>query len=163
MAYNRKPKVWDRQPKESWQAHEAFLLYLNMGDTRSQAKVAVKLGKSTTLMNRWSSEWDWVERVRAYDNFMFEEDTKRAKNEIKARYERIGKISDTLMATAIEALKNVNPKKLSPQDTLAFMRIAATFADKHKVTALPRDFEDMDEGMLGGLLSALLSEDYVDD
>lgn len=57
----------ERLSGESAQAHEAFTLYVNMGADRSTAKVAQRLSKSKTLINRWSGHHKWQERVRAYD------------------------------------------------------------------------------------------------
>jgi CRP-like cAMP-binding protein len=58
---------WDRQPRETEPAYEAFLAYRDLGSGRSLAKVGAGLGKSEALMERWSSRWGWVERARAYD------------------------------------------------------------------------------------------------
>lgn len=57
----------ERQKGESAVAFEAFRIYLEAGPARSTAKVARSLGKSKTLIDRWSSRWSWVERVRAFD------------------------------------------------------------------------------------------------
>lgn len=43
---------WDRQPKETMEAFQAFAAYRDLGDERSGAKVAKALGKSTQLINR---------------------------------------------------------------------------------------------------------------
>ena len=58
---------WERQPGESHEAFEAFQTYRDMGPARSLAKVGEKLGKSTALMERWSSRHGWVERVAAWE------------------------------------------------------------------------------------------------
>ena len=63
----RSPGPGDRQPKETAKAFEAFRCYLEMGPGRSLAKVGEALGKSKTLMDRWSSRWNWAERVREYE------------------------------------------------------------------------------------------------
>ncbi|KQP81618.1 hypothetical protein [Aeromicrobium sp. Leaf291] len=58
---------WDQLTDESGPAYEAFLAYRDLGLARSNAKVARELGKSTTLMNRWSSRHSWVLRASAWD------------------------------------------------------------------------------------------------
>jgi len=59
-------QLWEQQQDESHQAFEAFRKYLDLGVDRSTAKVAQALSKSKTLMDRWSSNWNWSERVSAY-------------------------------------------------------------------------------------------------
>lgn len=58
---------WDRQPDESNPAWEAFRIYRDMGLTRSLTKVAAEVGKSTTLLGRWSKRHTWPLRTSAYD------------------------------------------------------------------------------------------------
>jgi hypothetical protein len=58
---------WHRQKGESWMAFEAFEIYLGLGLDRSLRATGEELGKSTTLMSRWSARWRWVERTRAFE------------------------------------------------------------------------------------------------
>jgi hypothetical protein len=57
---------FEQQPKETDKAFAAFSLYLSMGAERSLDAVGRKLGKSKVLMERWSSRWQWSERVTAH-------------------------------------------------------------------------------------------------
>ncbi|USK77822.1 hypothetical protein [Peribacillus frigoritolerans] len=77
-----KKQPFERQDKETEKAFEAFRIYRELGSERSCAKVGEKLGKSSTLIERWSSRWDWVERVKSYDSEM---DRKALKQEEKKR------------------------------------------------------------------------------
>jgi len=52
-----------RLPYESTKAYNAFRVYAEMGDKRSLRAVGQKLGKSTTIIERWSSKWKWRERI----------------------------------------------------------------------------------------------------
>lgn len=61
------PELWERQPNESEEAWEAFVLYRELGDDRSLAKVCSVLGKSDTMLDRWSSRHRWTDRVQAWD------------------------------------------------------------------------------------------------
>ena len=71
MTQNKRTvEPWDCQDGESWQAFEAFVSYRDMGSVRSHAKVAVQLGKSIALMNRWASRWSWANRLTEYDRFL---------------------------------------------------------------------------------------------
>jgi hypothetical protein len=60
--------IYERLPKESWQAFEAFVTYRDMGANRSIRLVAQKIGKNPTLMSKWSRQHRWPERAHAYDD-----------------------------------------------------------------------------------------------
>src|SRR5258708_2446203 len=63
-------KIYEQQAKESAKAFAAFSLYLDLGAERSLEVVRVKCGKCARLIQRWSSRWNWGERVRAYEENM---------------------------------------------------------------------------------------------
>jgi hypothetical protein len=92
---------WERQPRESDEAWQAFKTYRDWQDTegtlRSYAKVAAKLGKSTTLMERWAKRWNWQERVRLHTNSLEEVARLETIKEIKAFRKRAAR---QLMAKA---------------------------------------------------------------
>jgi hypothetical protein len=52
---------------ESAKAFAAFSVYLSLGEERSLDCVARKIGKSKTLMERWSTRHGWVSRADAHD------------------------------------------------------------------------------------------------
>ena len=58
--------VFEQQPRESSKAFAAFQVYLRMGPQRSLAAVGQQLGKSGTVIERWSTKFDWVSRVQAH-------------------------------------------------------------------------------------------------
>ncbi|MCU1612630.1 MAG: hypothetical protein JWO98_170 [Frankiales bacterium] len=58
--------IWERQPEESTPAWEAFAVYRDHPD-RSLVAVARELGKSASLVARWSARWSWVQRAAAWD------------------------------------------------------------------------------------------------
>ena len=60
------PLMFEQQPKESNKAFAAFAMYLSLGAERSLELVARKLNKSKTIIGRWSSRYDWPERVGGY-------------------------------------------------------------------------------------------------
>lgn len=63
-----KSESFFRLPKEGEKPFEAFCLYRDAGAQRSLRRVARALGKSDTLIKRWSSAWMWNERARDWDN-----------------------------------------------------------------------------------------------
>lgn len=62
--------AFEQQPKESAKAFEAFSMYLNMGPERSLAAVGQKVGKSKSLLERWSAKFDWPGRVQAQGAYL---------------------------------------------------------------------------------------------
>jgi hypothetical protein len=77
----------DRMPRESEEAHAAFLAYRDMGSIRSLGRVGQELGKSCTILGRWSAKFDWVARCRAWDNHLQAERDKVAAAEAR-KWER---------------------------------------------------------------------------
>src|SRR5689334_16373646 len=70
--------VFDQQPRESDKAFAAFKVYLELGPERSLVLVADKVGKSTTLMERWSRKFDWPARVQAHSAHLADVERKAA-------------------------------------------------------------------------------------
>ncbi len=58
--------TFEQQPKEGAKAFAAFSLYLSLGPERSVAAVGKQLGKSGSLLDRWSKRFDWQGRVQAH-------------------------------------------------------------------------------------------------
>lgn len=56
-----------RLPTESTKAYAAYECYREFGAARSVAKVGQELGKSKTLMDRWSAQYQWVTRAAEWD------------------------------------------------------------------------------------------------
>lgn len=126
MARNdRNENSWDRQKGETVQAFEAFDLYCQLGDERSLAKVGQKLGKSTTLMERWSSQWNWVNRSRDYDNEKKRQELQAEKKAYRAMRDRQLGIAVQFQKKAFEALKKLKIEEMSPRDIKEFMKLGA--------------------------------------
>lgn len=64
------PLEFEQQEKESDKAFAAFAMYLSMGSERSLEAVRQKCGKSSRLIQRWSSRWRWTERVTAHTSHL---------------------------------------------------------------------------------------------
>lgn len=62
--------VWDMLENETSAAYHAFVCYRDLGVERSLSHAVKALGKSKGYvgqLERWSSEYQWVERTRAWD------------------------------------------------------------------------------------------------
>ena len=60
------PLMFEQLPRESNKAFAAFKTYLELGPQRSLVLVAGKVGKSKTMVEKWSRRFDWPARVAAH-------------------------------------------------------------------------------------------------
>ena len=116
---------WERQPKESVQAYEAFYLYLRMGEKRTLRKVEQELNKSHALIGRWSSVWNWVERSRDYDNQKRREEFDEACREQRKMQNRQIQTAMLMQKKALEALREVDIEGLTPNAILRLIKEGA--------------------------------------
>ena len=56
---------WKRLKGESSKIYSYFCFYRDLGNSRTIEKVAEKFSKSATIMNRYSSKYDWVKKSEA--------------------------------------------------------------------------------------------------
>jgi hypothetical protein len=64
---------WERLPDETDKAFAAFCVYRDLSSGRSIEKVQEKLGKNAgyiRVLYDWSSKNKWVDRVKAYDDYL---------------------------------------------------------------------------------------------
>ena len=66
------------QPRESDKVFAAFKVDMKLGPEYSLALAADKLGKSATLMERWSRKFDWPARVQAHSAHLADIERKTA-------------------------------------------------------------------------------------
>lgn len=123
--YILEPEPWERQLNESPQAFEAFACYRDMGAARSTVKVSRKLCKSVSLMNRWSSEHDWVKRAAAWDVEKDRVARESQLTDIKEMRKRHAAIAKKMMDTADNALNNIKPDEVSTNEIARLVEIAS--------------------------------------
>lgn len=92
---------WERREGESSQAYAAFQEYLIL---RSGAKVGQKLGKSKSLIDSWSSKYDWVKRSVAYDNSLLEETRGKVKSRWISFLERQYRLNEKILLRIEKAM-----------------------------------------------------------
>ena len=123
---------WNQQPCESSRAFAAFTIYRDLGESRSHAQVGQQLCKSTTLINRWSSEHDWVARVRAWDSHqerIVEQGREVAVRLAVAQQVRIAQIMRTKVAQRLvgapeQNVQALDPNLLGPRDLVLWLKTA---------------------------------------
>lgn len=107
----KETKAWDRQrdPKtgklEPIQAYKYFDIYLRMGDKRSITKLCKKLGKNSgyvRYLEKYSSKYNWQDRVEAYEeNKIKERREKDSEENSKIWY----KLKDDLVPQLIKSIQ----------------------------------------------------------
>ncbi|CAH0347701.1 phage terminase small subunit-related protein [Bacillaceae bacterium CLA-AA-H227] len=116
--------LYERQEGESKQAFEGFTIYRNLGLTRKLKDVGKKLGKNHSLIKRWSSQHNWVERAEAFDEEMDKrailENAQLRKQMIKEHAE----VSRKLLLKVKAAVEHIRPETLSPYEIAKLLEIA---------------------------------------
>jgi len=114
-------KPWERQPGERSKAFYAFTIYRDLGYKRSLTKVAGKYStkrKLQALINRWSSQHHWVQRVQAYDEHVDRLVLKDHEQEVKEMKERHITLSLALEVKAAEKLNALSGQDMTVQDAI---------------------------------------------
>lgn len=106
MADNR---IWERLPTDTDKSFEAFVIYRDLQAKRTLIAVAERLQKSYTIIRRWSTANDWVNRVAAFDKSLDEknldenaERQKLIKDNAYADYEFLRKAIDKTKRAYLE-------------------------------------------------------------
>lgn len=118
-------EAWERQKGESTKAFEAFSIYRDMGADRSLRQVAAQLGKSRALIERWSRQWEWVERARNYDNDIEKKAHTKAVKAVSDMRARHIKIAMQLQTKALTELQNLPQGAMTAREILSFITEAA--------------------------------------
>ncbi|WP_438491801.1 hypothetical protein [Streptomyces asiaticus] len=116
-------EAWERQPGESTAAWEAFACYRDFGMSRSIGKVAERLAKSRTLIERWSTTHRWVLRAEAWDreqDRLWRAERHQAAREVARRHARLASAAQSKI---IAQLQQLDPARLSPSDVIRWLEV----------------------------------------
>jgi hypothetical protein len=106
-------EAWERMEGESEEAHAAFQVYRDLPPgRRSVVEVARQCAKNRSLIGRWSSRHDWLQRVAAYDAWI---DQQRVSTQLEALTEmwrRHASIALVGQQRAMAWLQQVDPAQL---------------------------------------------------
>lgn len=116
--------LYERQERESKQAFEAFTVYRNMGITRSLKEVANQLGKHRSLIERWSKENGWVERVQSFDDEMDRKAILKNEQERKEMIVKHTEIARRILEKVKIAVEALDPKTLTPNELIKLFEMA---------------------------------------
>lgn len=110
---------WQQLDNESAPAYDAFLVYRDLPKgERSGAKVGQELGKSKTLIDRWSSAHSWMSRVAAWDEHLRSVADDAALEAVRAMNARHAANAIALQNKAIERLMTLDVDELTPEQLL---------------------------------------------
>jgi len=115
-------RPWQRQPGETEKAYAAFVSYRNIEPPfRSITRVVSELGKSRSLIGRWSSEWNWVERAAEWDH---EQEIRLLASRIEAK-KRMDEEHLTIVRSArnkaVRRLRDVDLSDVPPHELRAWL------------------------------------------
>ena len=146
-------KLWERREGESGKAYEAFTVYRDMGAGRTVSGAARQLGKSRALLDRWRRQWDWPERVRAYDKELERAAYEEALQAVREMSRRHVGIAVKLQTKGLEGLTNLNVKKMRTKDVVALIHEGTKLERDSRAQIVeetaPKD-DDAEETLFGG-------------
>lgn len=126
---NKSQQFWERQPKESDLAWEAYQIYYQQ-DRKNLTAVARAVGKSKSRICQLSKKFRWDERVRAYESVL----QGQADDLIMQGHEEIvreqletirkaRKIADLALTKLLERIRADDPEvEIKPKDALALLK-----------------------------------------
>jgi hypothetical protein len=117
-------EIWERLPNESSKAYQAFCYYRDLGTGRGLDKALTSANRKLTnhaWWGKWMSKYNWVERARAYDDYLEQEKRKEQEKAILEMVERHTKEAMALQQKALERLKSLDPNELSTRDVLNYL------------------------------------------
>lgn len=94
LVYSRHP--WEYQPWETWKSYEAFAVYRDMGQ-RQKTTVAEMLDAPIGTVQTWSQEYNWDDRVEAYDRHTDKIARQRNRNNIVQARQKMAEMGNTLL------------------------------------------------------------------
>lgn len=160
-------KPWERQDGESAKAYQAFCKYLDMGEKRSIRAVAQQLGKSATLMARWSSTWHWPDRVAEYEEDLRRQAYKKAQNDAEKMAKRHINIALKMQEKALAALNATKPEYIQVRDMITLLREATKLERDSRVdvetrTAPLRSEQEVEDDLVNDWIAGVIAADAED-
>ena len=103
---------WERQKGETHKAFEAFTVYRTTGRRRSIKNAAQALKKQASLLGRWSSKWNWVERAAEWDAYYEAEQEDEEAEELEKAHIRHRIMARQGLDKIFLRLQSMNPDQI---------------------------------------------------
>jgi len=125
MTRDNNKKIWERLPEETSINYKAFVKYRDLQSRRSIKKVAeLSDGAQISKFNRWSSEFKWVDRARAYDDHIDELRRNTIGNQIKKSLTEYKAKCDSILDKSLDLyMENLNQDKIEIKSTRDLERL----------------------------------------
>lgn len=117
-----------RIAKETLEQYKAFLFYHEMGDERAHEGVAERFKVSIATIKRWSTMWNWVERVKQQDELIKQTYQKQYAGEIKKNIANTVKGVNYALGIALKdiATGKLKAKNIADVERLAKLQLLLT-------------------------------------
>jgi len=127
-----------------------------MSDQRSTAAVGRQLGKTKTLMDRWSARHRWVDRVAAYESHLDRIKQEAAEEAVREMGERHANIAVQGLNLVIQrligsegigkigAVDKIDANSLSPHELVRFAEVFARMEREARGFAMMSESIDFD-------------------
>lgn len=158
MPKHSENKPWERLEGESVKAFEAFMIYLEMGEDRSLRAVGQRLGKSKTLIDRWSSAYGWVERTAAYDLDIQRKAHANAVKKKRQMNDRHIRTALKMQETALAALAEMKPGDIDAKNMVAIIRAATALEREARAEIVEESNPNKDAEAQSGSLADAITE-----
>lgn len=114
--------------KETTKSMAALNAYLEMGPSRSLAKLAQKWGKNTSYirqLERWSSEYGWVEQAKQFDKEQAEERHRKQEQEISKMNQEHALLGRTQALRAVKQIEElIKVQKFGSQAAVQLLKVS---------------------------------------
>lgn len=121
---NEQVLPWDRQKSEPETAYAYYLLYRDIGRTRTVARVATEVHKSRDYLHKLATRWRWVPRAQAWDreeDRLYVEGLAEHRRDMATRHARI---ASALQAKVVARLQSLDTARLTPSDIARWLEVA---------------------------------------
>jgi len=116
---------WEKLSNETTKAYAAFCIYRDLGSERRIDKVLAVTGKrNRSSLIKWSSKYNWVERVQAYDQYLEELKRKEQEQAIIEMSRRHAELAVRMQDLIKARLEEIDVNALSPRDLATWLDIA---------------------------------------
>lgn len=118
-------RAWHRQPGESNVAYAAFMSFLTLGEKRSVKDTCRVVGKSWSLLSKWSSQWNWFMRAAAYEEhylLLRLESIEAERDDMFTRHRAVAQTALMIVEQSLESKQKLIMKQIQDDKPVEVMK-----------------------------------------